>query len=71
MNVARGCLAITSEIDRPWNDLVEILTRVLSNLADGQISLVDAMNGIDSRLSEALLYALEGGLMFDSKVSFF
>ncbi|XP_065569672.1 glypican-5-like [Artemia franciscana] len=68
MNVARGCLAITSEIDRPWNDLVEILTRVLSNLADGQISLVDAMNGIDSRLSEALLYALEGGLMFDSKI---
>jgi hypothetical protein len=74
-NVARGCLAAVADVDQPWNewvDAMERLTSALLNKAAGSVADLgphDILSSVDSRLSEAVLYALENGPLLEKKVS--
>ncbi|XP_072297533.1 glypican-5 isoform X2 [Eucyclogobius newberryi] len=56
LNVMRGCLASVSELDQPWRrytTLLEQLTHAMAN----QHSMELALLGVETHVSEALLYA--------------
>lgn len=76
-NVARGCLAAVADIDQPWNDWVDAMERLGAALVNkaGQsggsdLGPHDILSSVDSRLSEAVLYALENAPLLEKKVSF-
>ena len=72
-NVARGCLAAVADVDQPWNEWVDAMERLaaaLLNKAGGNdLGPHDILSSVDSRLSEAVLYALENGPLLEKKVS--
>ncbi|XP_037509942.1 glypican-5 [Rhipicephalus sanguineus] len=61
VNAARGgCLAALEDLEAPWNDLVSSLHRLLPRLV-GAYSLDEALSLLDSRVSEAVIHAMENG----------
>ncbi len=77
-NVARGCLAAVADVDQPWNEWVDAMERLAAALLNkgGQqqsggsdLGPHDILSSVDSRLSEAVLYALENGPLLEKKVS--
>ncbi|KAI9552903.1 hypothetical protein GHT06_020787 [Daphnia sinensis] len=73
-NVARGCLAAVADVDQPWNEWVDAMARLTDALlnkagaAVADLGLHDILSSVDSRLSEAVLYALENGPLLEKKV---
>ena len=80
-NVARGCLAAVADVDQPWNEWVDAMERLaLALLNKGspssgsgtpELGPHDILSSVDSRLSEAVLYALENGPLLEKKVSLY
>jgi Glypican len=68
-NVARGCLAGVADVDQPWNEWIDAMERLTGALVNGDLGTHDILSSIDSRLSEAVLYALENGPILEKKVS--
>lgn len=74
-NVARGCLAAVADVDQPWNEWVDAMERLAAALLNKAGATVadlgphDILSSVDSRLSEAVLYALENGPLLEKKVS--
>ncbi|XP_065292618.2 glypican-5-like [Dermacentor albipictus] len=61
VNAARGgCLAALEDLETPWGDLVSSLHRLLPRLV-GAYSLDEALSLLDSRVSEAVIHAMENG----------
>lgn len=70
-----------ADVDQPWNEWVDALERLASTLLHhvnkdhpissfaGDLSAQDVLSSVDSRLSEAVLYALENGPLLEKKVS--
>ena len=67
-NVARGCLAAMSDVDQPWNDWIDAVERLGAALLDADLAVGDVLSSVDSRVSEAVLYALENAPLLDKKV---
>ena len=70
-NVARGCLAAISDVDQPWNDWIDGVERLGISLLDDDLAVDRSLASVDSRVSEAVLYALENASLLEKKVSFF
>ena len=75
-NVARGCLAAVADVDQPWNEWVDAMERLTTTLinpskavATADLGPHDILSSVDSRISEAVLYALENGPLLEKKVS--
>ncbi|KAK4014280.1 hypothetical protein OUZ56_026811 [Daphnia magna] len=72
-NVARGCLAAVADVDQPWNEWVDAMERLAAALLNKAGAAVadlgphDILSSVDSRLSEAVLYALENGPLLEKK----
>ncbi|XP_041973686.1 division abnormally delayed protein [Aricia agestis] len=63
LNVARGCIgSLLSELDAPWAGYVEGVERVARADADA------ALRTLDSRVSEAIMHALENHVILEKKV---
>lgn len=61
VNAARGgCLAALEDLEAPWGELVSALHRLLPRLV-GVYSLDEALSLLDSRVSEAVIHAMENG----------
>lgn len=67
-NVARGCLAAMSDVDQPWNDWIDAVERLGAALLHADLDVGDVLSSVDSRISEAVLYALENAPLLDKKV---
>jgi len=76
-NVARGCLAAVADVDQPWNEWVDAMERLTTTLinpaksaaATADLGPHDILSSVDSRISEAVLYALENAPLLEKKVS--
>jgi glypican 5 len=66
-NVMRGCLATISEIDRHWNEFVDSIKAVTVNMK-GYYNMENLLHNLDSRISEAILHAMETGHKFYPQV---
>ncbi|XP_064455577.1 glypican-5-like [Ornithodoros turicata] len=60
LNTFRGCLAGVYELDEPWDELVTGLGRLVPRLADFH-DPEDVLSKLDSRISEAVMHAMENG----------
>lgn len=69
-NVARGCLAAVADVDQPWNEWIDAMERLTTALVNGDLGTHDILSSIDSRLSEAVVNALENGPILEKKVGF-
>lgn len=61
VNVIRGCLAReTAHLDAPWTGYYEAVDRLVSAINNGQSSvcLEDLLRSLHSRISEAIMYAM-------------
>ena len=67
-NVMRGCLATVGEIDRHWNEYVDSVKALSMNM-QGYYNLETTLSSLHSRISEAILHAMETGHKFYSQVS--
>jgi hypothetical protein len=68
-------LAAVADVDQPWNEWVDAMERLAAALLNKAGATVadlgphDILSSVDSRLSEAVLYALENGPLLEKKVS--
>ena len=58
-----------ADVDQPWNEWIDAMERLTGALVNGDLGTHDILSSIDSRLSEAVLYALENGPLLEKKVS--
>lgn len=68
LNVVRGCLAHVAELDQPWSDFVSGLERLASGLV-GSYNIEEVLSVLDTKISEAIMYAMENGPDLSKKVS--
>jgi dally-like protein len=75
LNVLRGCLTQhASELDLPWNGFVEATERLVVAVrghdADSAVALnvEEVIRSLDTRISEAIMYAMENGPSLERKV---
>lgn len=68
LNVMRGCLASTAELDQPWRIYISSLKKLTLVMA-GHHSLELAMLGVRGHVNEALLYAQNHGPLITATVS--
>lgn len=74
VNVIRGCLAReTAYLDAPWTGYYEAVDRLVSAVNNGQSSvcLEDLLRSLHSRISEAIMYAMNHGSGIQNNVSRF
>ncbi|VVC43425.1 Hypothetical protein CINCED_3A000668 [Cinara cedri] len=74
VNVIRGCLAReTAHLDAPWTGYYEAVDRLVSAINNGQSSvcLEDLLRSLHSRISEAIMYAMNRGSEIQSNVKYF
>lgn len=72
VNVVRGCLAReTAHLDAPWTGYYEAVDRLVSAINNGQSSvcLEDLLRSLHSRISEAIMYAMNHASDIQSNVS--
>lgn len=67
VNVVRGCLAHAAELDQPWNDYVATLDRYTLGMR-GDVDLENVLEQLGSRISEAIMHAMENGPQISRKV---
>ncbi|XP_032422120.1 glypican-5 isoform X2 [Xiphophorus hellerii] len=67
LNVMRGCLASTAELDQPWRIYISSLKKLTLVMA-GHHSLELAMLGVRGHVNEALLYAQTHGPLITATV---
>ena len=68
LNVMRGCLAATTELDSHWNALVDAMESLVKNLK-GNLDIEHVLKGMHSRVSEAVMHAMDTGPKFYAQVS--
>jgi dally-like protein len=75
LNVLRGCLTQhASELDLPWNGFVEATERLVVAVRGHDVDSAVALNveevirSLDTRISEAIMYAMENGPSLERKV---
>jgi hypothetical protein len=75
LNVLRGCLTQhASELDLPWNGYVEATERLVVAVRGHDAASAVALNveelirSLDTRISEAIMYAMENGPSLERKV---
>ncbi|XP_050537638.1 division abnormally delayed protein [Daktulosphaira vitifoliae] len=74
INVVRGCLAReTAHLDAPWTGFYEAIDRLVSAINNGQSSvcLEDLLRSLHSRISEAIMYAMDHASEIQNNVKFF
>lgn len=72
-NVLRGCLTQhVSELDLPWNRFVEAVERLVIAVKshDKNVDADTVLRSLDTRISEAIMYAMENGPNLEKKVIF-
>jgi len=72
VNVIRGCMAReTAHLDAPWTGYYEAVDRLVSAINNGQSSvcLEDLLRSLHSRISEAIMYAMNHASDIQSNVS--
>jgi len=72
VNVIRGCLAReTAHLDAPWTGYYEAVDRLVSAINNGQSSvcLEDLLRSLHSRISEAIMYAMNHASDIQNNVS--
>ncbi|XP_013413470.1 glypican-5-like [Lingula anatina] len=67
LNVMRGCLAEVQELSTPWNSFVDSVEKYSQTLT-GSYSIETVMQGLDNKISDALMYSMTNGLKFYSQV---
>ncbi|XP_035207463.1 glypican-5-like, partial [Stegodyphus dumicola] len=67
LNVVRGCLAHVAELDQPWSDYISGLERLTSGLV-GSYNIEEVLSVLDTKISEAIMYAMENGPELSKKV---
>lgn len=70
LNIVRGCLAHVAELDQPWSDYVSGLERMTSGLV-ASYNIEEVLSVLDTKISEAIMYAMENGPDLSKKVSLF
>ncbi|GIY24126.1 glypican-5 [Caerostris darwini] len=68
LNVVRGCLAHVAELDQPWSNYVKMLERLVPNLL-GSYNIEDVLSVLDTKISEAIMYAMENGPDLSKKIT--
>lgn len=76
LNVLRGCLTkYVAELDSPWNGYVEGIESLVNSMkksnAESRVSADFVIKALDTRISEAIMRAMEKGQAIDEKVSNF
>ncbi|CAH1723269.1 unnamed protein product [Aphis gossypii] len=74
VNVIRGCLAReTAHLDAPWTGYYEAVDRLVSAINNGQSSvcLEDLLRSLHSRISEAIMYAMNHASDIQNNVKYF
>ncbi|CAN7997758.1 unnamed protein product, partial [Ixodes hexagonus] len=67
VNVLRGCLAGVEDLAAPWSDLVSALHRMLARMV-GSNDLEEVLSVLDSKVSEAVMHAMENGPELSKRV---
>lgn len=67
LNVFRGCLAHVYGLDGPWGELVTAVGRLVPRMADFH-DPEDVLSKLDSRISEAVMHAMENGPELSKRV---
>ncbi|KAG7268808.1 hypothetical protein CRUP_012615, partial [Coryphaenoides rupestris] len=70
LNVLRGCLAATAELDQPWRRYAALLEQ-LTHAVAGHHSLELALLGVRGHVDEAMLYAQLHGPLITATVNAF
>ncbi|RZC31749.1 Glypican domain containing protein [Asbolus verrucosus] len=75
LNVLRGCLTkYVAELDSPWNGYVEgiesLVNAMKKNNGEAGVNADQVIRSLDSKISEALMRAMEKGQDIDAKVRF-
>lgn len=75
LNVLRGCLTQhASELDLPWNGFVEATERLVVAVKGHDttpgivLNVEEVIRSLDTRISEAIMYAMENGPNLEKKV---
>lgn len=74
LNVMRGCLTkYVAELDSPWNGYVEgiehLVTAMKQHNNEAGVNAGAVIKDLDTRISEAIMHAMEKGTEIDSRVS--
>lgn len=73
-NTIRGCLAGVAELEQPWNEFTGAIERVSGVVAgsglgaSSALALTEVLGGLDARISEAVMVAMENGPQLEKKV---
>lgn len=75
LNVLRGCLSkYVAELDSPWNGYVEVIERLVNAMKQHNnevgVNADAVIKGLDTRISEAIMYAMERSKEIDGRVSY-
>ncbi|XP_068148714.1 division abnormally delayed protein [Drosophila tropicalis] len=69
MNVMRGCSAqYAGLLDSPWSSVVEALENLVSNHIRSDNGIMNTIKQLDTKLSEAIMRAMENGPELEKKV---
>lgn len=74
LNVIRGCLTkYVAELDSPWNGYVEGIERLVNAMKqhnnEAGVNADAVIRGLDTRISEAIMHAMEKGTDIHNRVS--
>lgn len=65
----RGCLAqYVGVLDNPWSNVAEAIERLVSSSIQSDTGIVNTIKGLDGKLSEAIMRAMEHGPELEKKV---
>lgn len=75
LNVLRGCLTkYVAELDSPWNGYVEgiehLVTAMKQNNNEAGVNVDSVLRGLETRISEAIMYAMEKTKTIENGVSY-
>lgn len=75
LNVLRGCLTShVTELDSPWNGYVEAMERLVvaakQHNNEAGVNADAVIRALETRISEAIMYAMENEVELDNRVSF-
>lgn len=76
LNVLRGCLTkYVAELDLPWNGYVESVERLVNAVKQHNnevgVNADAVIRGLDTRISEAIMYTMGKGKEIENRVSIF
>ena len=67
LNVVRGCLASVSDLNKPWNNVIDQLVSLTTNMR-GIYNIETVMSTVHHRVSEAIMHSMEVGPKIYPKV---